>query len=137
MPRNIGRIWIGLWLSMLIFAAVIIPRETSGGNSSSSAVWQYSAAPVVKLGVRNKEGRRTERFTAVCVVSAPDDKQYRAQTEVVGDNWGYVVFPDDFPTWAKPGPYTWQCLVDGKQVADGGFEFTGAWYSNVLKVSQP
>ena len=78
-----------------------------------------------------------DKFTAVCVVGAPDDKQYRAQTNLVGDNWGYILFPDDFTTWAKPGPYSWKCLVDGREVANGGFEFTGSAYSNVLKISQP
>jgi hypothetical protein len=137
MLRKFGHNGIGLWPVLLVFAVVALSQRGAMSGPSSNAIWQYSVAPVVKLGIGNKEGRSSDRFIVVCVVNAPDDKQYRAQKNVVGINWGYMLFPDDFRTWAKPGPYTWKCLVDGKEVADGGFEFSGAWYSNVLKVSRP
>ncbi len=137
MPRKLGHDGVGLWLLLLVFAVVALSRQGAMSGPSSNAIWQYSVEPVVKLGIRNKEGRSSDRFTVVCVVNAPDDKQYGAQKNVVGDNWGDMLFPDDFRTSAKPGPYTWKCLVNGKEVADGGFEFTGAGYSNVLKVSRP
>jgi len=137
MLRKIGRAGAGLWLFLLVFAVVTLSRQAAWSSAVSIASWQYSATPVVKLGIRNKEGRGLDKFTAVCVVSAPDNKQYKAQANLVGDNWGYIIFPDDFTTWAKPGPYSWKCLVDSREVANGGFEFTGGAYSNVLKISRP
>jgi hypothetical protein len=137
MPPKFGHNSVGFWLVLLVFAVVALSRQGALSGSSSNAIWQYSAAPVAKLGIRSKDGRSSDKFTVVCVVNAPDEHQYRAQKNVVGDSWAYMLFPDDFQTWAKPGPYTWKCLVDSKEVATGDFEFTGASYSNVLKVSRP
>ena len=88
MLRKIGRAGAGLWLFLLVFAVVTLSRQAAWSSAVSVASWQYSATPVVKLGIRNKEGRGLDKFTAVCVVSAPDNKQYKAQANLVGDNWG-------------------------------------------------
>jgi hypothetical protein len=77
---------------------------------------------VVKLGIRDKYGS-LGKFKAVFIVSAPDGSQHEASVSVEQDKWGYVLFPDDFETWAKPGPYSWKCLVDSRQVLSGRFEF--------------
>ena len=49
----------------------VLPVQRAARSASSGEVWQSSQAPVVQLGVRNKNGNR-DKFTAVWIVSEPD-----------------------------------------------------------------
>lgn len=84
-------------------------------------VWQLSESYCFQLGVRDKYGELGE-FGALFVVKDSKGKSYRAKRTVYEDDWGYVHFPTDFPTWNYPGKYTWGCYVNGKRVVGGKFE---------------
>ena len=103
MIRTVCRRCLTLFLLIITIHMIPIPRFAS--YAASKDVWQSSQAPVVQLGVRNKYGNR-DKYTAVWTVSAPDGSLYKARTTVESDNWGSVWFPDDFPTYRKPGRYT-------------------------------
>ncbi len=125
-----------LWLTLLVVNVVAPSDRIVGASPGSGVTWQSSQTPTIKLGIRNKYGYVSlDKFTAVCIVSGPDAKQRKASMNVESDNWGYVSFPDDFDTWAKPGRYHWQCQVSGKRVAAGSFEYrTTSTYSDQLTV---
>ena len=122
-----------LWLFLLIITIQVLPVPRSAGNVASKEVWQSSQEPVVEVGVRNKNGNR-DKYTAVWIVSEPDGVRRGSTATVERDNWGYVLYPDDFRIYAKPGRYSWECLVDGRQVAAGFFVYKSvAGYSDQLE----
>jgi hypothetical protein len=86
--------------------------------------WQWSEAPSVRLGVRDKNDD-LHGFEASFVVKAErTGKQWRAKAKVEGDNFGYVNFPDDFAAydWATNATrFDWTCAVGGKVVVKGKF----------------
>ena len=110
-------------LCLLLFA-IAFPALLGQRSVSSAAPYlnfQSSEAPVVRLGVRDKNGI-LGKYAAVWVVNDPDDKQYQTKRTVEHDDWGYVYFPDDFPAIDKVGRYSWKCLVNGQEVVHGSFE---------------
>lgn len=90
--------------------------------------WQKSEAINVKLGVRHKSGYLKE-YKALFVAKDKLGKEYKAEISVLDDNFGYVIFPDDFDfglSGRKPsGNYSWKCFVNDKVVADGKFNWPG------------
>lgn len=125
-----------LWLLLLIIGIPMLPMSIPSSVSSAApeVSWQVLQEPIVELGVRNKTGS-LDRFAAVWIVTAPDGSRYGAKARVERLNIGIVKFPDDFQTNAKPGRYSWKCLVDGRQIAVGSFEFkTVETYSDQLTV---
>ena len=110
------------WL-ILIFTILMFSVQALVSSGTPEVYWQSSQEPIVQLGIRDKNGS-LGKFTALCAVRAPDGNQYEAKVMGERDKWGYVYFPDDFKTWSRPGRYFWRCLVNGQEVASGGFEFT-------------
>ena len=99
-----------------------------------SQSWQTSAAPQVRLGVRDKYGDRD--YEATFIVTGADSKSYTAKVTASGE-FGYVNFPDDFDTYASPQTYKWECYVGGKKVEDGVFQYaTKDTYSDALFIPQ-
>ena len=86
--------------------------------------WQWSEAPSVRLGVRDKNDD-LHGFEADFVVTAVrTGKQWRTKVKVEGDNFGYVNFPEDFAAydWATHATrFDWTCTVGGKIVVKGKF----------------
>jgi hypothetical protein len=111
-----------LWPLLLIITFLMLLDQRPATSAASEPIWQLSQAPVAKLGVRDKYGS-LGGYTAVWIVSAPDGAQYQAKKTVVGDDNGYVFFPDDFPTYSKVGRYSWKYFVNGHEVVHGSFEF--------------
>jgi hypothetical protein len=86
--------------------------------------WQWSEAPSVRLGVRDKNDDLGGYEAHFSVVAARTSKVWRKTIKVEGDNFGYVNFPDDFAAydWATNAPhFYWTCMVKGKAVAKGRF----------------
>lgn len=132
-----------LWLFLLIITIQVLPVPRSAAGAALSGprpvelgeTWQSSQEAVVQLGVRNKFGNRAKYTATWIVMSGVDGTRYEAKATVERNNWGFVYYPGDFHTYAKPGGYTWACLVDGKRVAAGSFEFKSVQgYSDQLEV---
>ncbi len=86
--------------------------------------WQWSEAPSVRLGVRDKNDDLKGFEANFVVTAARTGKQWRKTVKVEGDNFGYVNFPDDFAAfdWAAHATrFDWTCAVNGKVVARGKF----------------
>ena len=86
--------------------------------------WQWSEAPSVRLGVRDKNDDLKGFEANFVVTAARTGKQWRAKTRVEGDNFGYVNFPDDFAAydWATNATrFNWTCTVGGRVVVKGKF----------------
>jgi len=106
------------------------PRQ----EGPSDIVWQQSQSVLVELGVRDKYGRLGS-YNALFVVTSPDGNQYRTKRRLSGDEFGYVYFPHDFGTYAKPGTYSWECIVGGNAVVSGRFEYKSVdGYSDQARV---
>ena len=86
--------------------------------------WQWSEAPSVRLGVRDKN-EDLGGFEATFVVKAArTGKQWQTKIKVEGDHFGYVNFPDSFAAfdWATHATrFDWTCAVKGKVVVRGKF----------------
>lgn len=123
-----------LFIFLPIITILIPPIQGSVSRAGPEVFWQSSQAPVIELGVRNKTGS-LDKFTAVWTVREPDGTLHKATATVERDDSGDVRYPDDFNTYSRPGRYSWKCLVDGREVATGSFEFrTVATYSDQLTV---
>ena len=86
--------------------------------------WQWSEAPSVRLGVRDKNDDLHGYEAIFVVTAARTGKQWRQTVKVEGDNFGYLNFPDDFAAfdWATHAPrFNWTCAVGGKVVVKGKF----------------
>jgi hypothetical protein len=86
--------------------------------------WQWSEAPSVRLGVRDKNDDLHGYEASFVVTAARTGKQWRQKVKVEGDNFGYLNFPDDFAAyeWATNVPrFDWTCTVNGKVVVKGKF----------------
>jgi hypothetical protein len=86
--------------------------------------WQWSEAPSVRLGVRDKNDDLKGFEANFVVTAARTGKQWRKTVRVEGDNFGYVNFPDDFAAfdWATHATrFDWTCTVNGRAVVKGKF----------------
>ncbi len=86
--------------------------------------WQWSEAPSVRLGVRDKNDDLKGFEADFVVTAARTGKQWRKTVKVEGDNFGYLNFPDDFAAydWATHATrFDWACAVGGKVVVKGRF----------------
>lgn len=86
--------------------------------------WQWSEAPSVRLGVRDKNDDLKGFEANFVVTAARTGKQWRKTVRVEGDNFGYVNFPDEFAAfdWATHATrFDWACAVGGKVVVKGKF----------------
>jgi hypothetical protein len=86
--------------------------------------WQWSEAPSVRLGVRDKNDDLHGYEATFVVTAARTGKQWRKTLRVEGDNFGYLNFPDDFAAfeWATHATrFDWTCTVKGRVVVKGRF----------------
>ena len=86
--------------------------------------WQWSEAPSVRLGVRDKNDDLHGYEATFVVTAVRTGKQWRQTVKVEGDNFGYLHFPDDFAAfdWATHATrFDWACTVGGKVVVKGKF----------------
>ena len=86
--------------------------------------WQWSEAPSVRLGVRDKNDDLHGYEATFVVTSERTGKRWEQKVKVEGDNFGYVNFPDDFAAfdWATHATrFDWACAVNGKVVVKGKF----------------
>ncbi len=131
--RSSLRRWILFW-GCFVLLPIVFVVVVNAQKSVSDVTWQSSESVSVKLGVRDKYGE-LESYEALFVVTGPDGKQYKAEKHVSGDEWGFCYFPDDFDTYAKPGKYSWECIVGGEVVLNGDFEYmTVDSYSDQARV---
>ena len=86
--------------------------------------WQWSEAPSVRIGVRDKNDDLHGYEASFVVTAVRTGKQWRQKVKVEGDNFGYLNFPDDFAAfdWATHATrFSWTCTVGGKVVVRGRF----------------
>ncbi len=86
--------------------------------------WQWSEAPSVRIGVRDKNDDLHGYEATFVVTAVRTGKQWRQKVKVEGDNFGYLNFPDDFAAfdWATNATrFDWTCTVNGKVVVKGKF----------------
>ena len=86
--------------------------------------WQWSEAPSVRVGVRDKNDDLHGYEANFVVTAVRTGKQWRKTVKVEGDNFGYLNFPDDFAAydWATHATrFDWACAVGGKVVVRGKF----------------
>lgn len=116
-------------LTMLLLGHISESYAQERRNDSTSTFLQSQAA-IVRLGVWDKFGK-PRNYTATFVVTAPNGKQNKAQKAVAADDvWVYVDFPNEFtgdvPDYSTFTTYKWKCLVGGKEVATGQFQWGGS-----------
>ncbi len=108
---------------MALVLSVCVYFIAKAQNNPSEPSWQYSVRGSVQLGVREKSGEKGS-FTARFILTNPSGEHYSAQRFVSQSQFAYVHFPQDFSiSSAKPGRYTWLCVVDQKIVAGGHFDY--------------
>jgi hypothetical protein len=86
--------------------------------------WQWSEAPSVRIGVRDKNDDLHGYKATFIVMSERTGKRWQKTIQVEGDNFGYLNFPDDFAAydWATNAPrFKWTCTVGGHVVVRGKF----------------
>jgi hypothetical protein len=86
--------------------------------------WQWSEAPSVRIGVRDKNDDLGGYEAEFVVTAARTGKRWRKTLRVEGDSFGYLNFPDDFAAydWATHATrFDWTCAVKGRVVVKGKF----------------
>lgn len=121
---------------LIVFVFIIVSSGHTSGSygqvrrNVSPSTFLKSDSAIIRLGVWDKFGA-AKNYTANFVVTAPTGKQHKAQKHVVADEgWVYVDFPNDFgggaPDYSTYATYQWKCLVGGKEVATGQFQWGGS-----------
>ena len=109
-------------LCALLF--VLLVCATGAAAPVRQVQWQWSEAPSVRLGVRDKNDDLNGYEANFVVTAVRTGKQWRQKVRVEGDNFGYLHFPDDFAAydWAMHATrFDWTCTVGGKVVVKGKF----------------
>jgi len=106
--------------ALVAASLLIVPL---GGAAAARVEWQESVAPLYRIGIRDKFGD-LGRYDATFAVT--DGRHtWRKTIRVKNDDWGFVLFPDDFEdgTFANFNnvPYKWQATVKGRVVTKGRF----------------
>ena len=104
--------------------AVLFVLSVGAAGAAGQVHWQWSEAPSVRLGVRDKNDDLRGYEASFVVTAARTGKQWRKTVKVEGDNFGYLNFPDDFAAfdWATHATrFDWTCAVNGKVVVKGKF----------------
>ena len=108
-------------LGCVLSAALIIP---AAARPRRQFHWQWSEAPSVRIGVRDKNDD-LHGYEATFVVTAERTGRRREQkVKVGGDDFGYLNFPADFAAydWASHATrFEWTCRVKGGVVVRGRF----------------
>jgi hypothetical protein len=113
-------------LALTFFGAASVSAQRSR-NAVKDATWQTSVSDstrgTVTLGIRDKWAAM-KRYTASYVVTAPNKKQFRAQTKTSQDDWAYITFPKDFGgSTLAAGTYTVVFYANGVVVGRDKFRF--------------
>ena len=98
-------------------ALVFVASAASAGN------WQQSTAnsAQVRLGIRDKNGEKPSYVADFIVVDATG-RSIATRLKVTGDEFGYVLYPQDFTgVDLKAGKYRWAAKVGGREVVGGTF----------------
>ena len=101
--------------------------------------WQFSEAPSVTLGVRDKYAQ-LKSYSATFVVTTPAGRKFYKTIKIGGDDFGEVKYPDDFlPRVARgaanvTGAFSWECVVNGETAARGRFVLEN---SSSLEMKRP
>ena len=90
--------------------------------STGAQAWQSSISPLVELAVRDKGGT-SDSYTVTFIVTEPTGERVSAKVKGRREEFPSVQFPKDFNTYYKPGKYSWQAFVGGKEVAAGRFAY--------------
>ena len=103
----------------------VVALAAAGAAAAGRQVhWQWSEAPSVRIGVRDKNDD-LKGYEATFVVTAErTGKRWERKVRVEGDHFGYLNFPDDFAAfdWATHATrFNWTCTVGGKVVVRGRF----------------
>jgi len=74
----------------------------------------------VNLGLRNEQGVAGRTYAFQCTVYAPDGAQGAAHSILSGDEWAYLLYPDDFAGASSSvgGEYQLICWVEGHRATD-------------------
>ncbi|HLJ56848.1 MAG TPA: hypothetical protein VKT77_17545 [Chthonomonadaceae bacterium] len=85
--------------------------------------WQLSEAPQMQMGVRDKFGT-LGGYDATFTVTSARGEHTRKTVHVRGDEFKYVLFPENFPNYIEEkGRFSWTCTVRGRVVVHGAFSY--------------
>ncbi|MCA1601913.1 MAG: hypothetical protein LC776_09820 [Acidobacteria bacterium] len=69
---------------------VSAPRDVNGGRS-------VRPGQALEIGLRKKYGQEHESYYVSATVFAPDGTSTRADGLLKGDQWLYMIYPNEFP----------------------------------------
>jgi hypothetical protein len=130
-------------LLLLVTDFMAAPRTKAGTQTAWSdsrverGFWQYNLETkpdLVKLVIRDKAGE-VGAYKALFTVIAPDKQQYSSEKNGSGALESAVSFPNDFGAeWTK-GVYTWTCIIGGRKIVHGSFEYCTSCQIRLLQTS--
>jgi len=68
---------------------------TSAKLANSASTWQQSEGVEAQLGVKDKFGK-SGTYIATFLVKNINGQEWKKSIKISGNQWGYVLFPDDF-----------------------------------------
>ena len=135
---------------VIVFVLVLLPTlgliAASDAKAGADTVldppvergyWQYivdTEENVVKLGIRDKGGR-VGAYQAMFVVTGPDNRAYSSAKNGSGTAEVAASFPRDFGAEWTRGVYTWNCMVGGRMILQGSFEYCTSCQIRLLQTN--
>ena len=132
---------IRLIISKIIISIISVTFASADEAKLPLSQFQTTAGEFQKvLAVRNQMvGIEKRSYQAKFIVhNADHNETYYSEITVVNDEFGKVIFPDDFKYlngselfyYRNGGNFIWNCIVDGDVVIDGSFSFSSTEFDN-------
>jgi len=105
------------------------------GPAVEKGFWQYgvdSGHGTVKLFIRDKLGQVGD-YRALFVVTAPDRRDYSSEKNGSLTAEVAASFPGDFGAAWTQGVYAWRCMIDGRTIAQGTFQYCSSCQIRLLQ----
>ena len=125
---------VGLKLILMLVATTLCLAPALHGSASAEGpvdppiekgFWQYgvdSGHGAVKLFIRDKLGQVGD-YRALFVVTAPDRRDYSSEKNGSLTAEVTTSFPADFGAAWMQGVYAWRCMIGGRTIAQGTFQY--------------
>ncbi len=91
-------------------------------QSTPTLSWEQTQSVSVKLGIKGREWQ-PQSFDATFIINGPTGVESSSERRLEKDQFKFLYFPEDFGLRALPGRYKWRCMVGGRIIAGGEFEY--------------
>ncbi len=113
--------WVAI-LGATFVVATLWAVGVDAQHTTPTVSWEQTQSISVKLSIKGREWQ-SQSFDATYIINGPTGVESSSERRLEKDQFKVLYFPEDFGLRALPGKYKWRCVVGGKVIAGGEFEY--------------